>query len=278
MPFLSPVVRAESVMEIDTGNATSASWRFTQELSQLWQQKYPEKESVFIPNYIADLEQRFLRLEQGLSKFVIAPITSWTEQQAEDRPIRVLTPLWNVYLAAITGGEKIEQVSTKDQNTWYASENSSMISQYLERKKERLSNTTILLRTEELGDFARNLGDEVLFYEMSGPIKNLKKTWGAEFRLLSLHPDLQTEFQRAAPWLRYRVVKASAKKGVHTVGFTMGLFMNKMEDPKLAEEVQQLLKTLPGRYTPKPYLFRNLKALDMSLVPLSMRYVPLADW
>ncbi|MBU2512875.1 hypothetical protein KJ966_16170 [bacterium] len=125
--FLTATGFGDSLYEINTGDSNSASWQFTHELSQMWQQKYQDKESYFSPRHVQDLKQRFINLDKQDCKLVIAPLKFVTEMPITDLKVKIVVVLWEVYLAPVDLSERGKEVSFNSHQNWFLPENSYII-------------------------------------------------------------------------------------------------------------------------------------------------------
>lgn len=117
----------KNILQVETGNHQSASWQFTIELSGLWQKQFPEMGLSISPSYTSDIETRFKNLEQKNSRFVIAPLDTTANQIMLNRPIRLITVLWEVYLIPIDISRKNEPINLNNYRYWYISEHSVIV-------------------------------------------------------------------------------------------------------------------------------------------------------
>ena len=117
----------KSIVLIDTGNHQSASWQFTNELSELWRKNFPELDTTIVPAYTADIEKRFENLQLKNSRFVIAPLTTSVNQIMLNLPIKLVAVLWEVYVVPIDLGNKNEAISLNNHINWYVTEKSVII-------------------------------------------------------------------------------------------------------------------------------------------------------
>ncbi|MCP4296623.1 MAG: hypothetical protein GY786_13545 [Proteobacteria bacterium] len=273
-----PPAAGVTIHEIGTGNPESASWWFTEELSNLWKLKYPDQEIVFVPIEASDFSERFRLLSEGKRKFVIAPIKSFFSEDAYYPQIKVLLPLWEVSLVPLTGSQQLSEVTTSGFEPWYIPENSFLIKKIFFNQDEfELSHSIITLNQNELSDYIGYLGEEILFYEMTGSMKELKKVLGPNLRVLGIDRDLRIKMKEELPWLRSILFPVSGQQKIATIGFKMGLFINEEEDPEFLKAVKNLITDPPGRYLPNSYLFRNLKNEEQSSVDSELRYYPPAE-
>lgn len=270
-----PSTAAVTIHEIGTGNSSSASWWFTEELAKLWKIKYPEQEIVFVPRKTDSISERFRQLDEGKIKFIIAPIKSIYSEDRYYPKIKVLLPLWEVYLAPLTGSQQLTEVVANGFEPWYVPENSYLIKEIFNDAEEIEQNHSIIdLNQNELLDYAQYLGEEILFYEMIGSIKEINRVLGANLKILGIDRNLRAKMKAELPWLDSMLIPISKRKKIATVGFKMGLFVNEEDDPELLESLKKLLQDPPGRYFPNSYLFRNLKTKEQSAVNPELRYIP----
>jgi len=195
-------------MQIETGTPQSASWQFTLELSELWQKQHPETESGFTPSFTRNIDERFENLIQKNSRFVIAPRDAIADQIMLNRPVRLATLLWSVYLVPIHIGGKKEAITLNNYRYWYVFDRSVIIPELLQalnkpyfaenlrtKYQERISTIeTAEVTTDDLLDIENGqdgeLLDNTIFEE------NLAEGDSEVFQLIPKHDD--RDFQLSA--------------------------------------------------------------------------------
>lgn len=289
---------AENIWEVETGEPGSASWEFVEEFSQLWNRKFPDQPHEFIPKYSSSFEKRFENLEQRKSRFVIAPLTSWSVQQARVHPVRVAIPLWDVYLAVLSSYPGKKSLSLRSHDFWYAFPQNQLILDFLtdrefpelipvepaklpdvlneNEEEEVVSDEDVssdeLANSVDKTDSAKEASSAFLI-EMVGPVKNLKSTFGDSFSVLGIDRDLRSKFKTNQTWLESVLINTPNGK-VGTVGFTMALFVHESEDAALIENIKELLGNLPGKYLKNSFLMENLVVKSGRKIDLRLRYYP----
>ncbi len=105
----------------------------------------------------------------------------------------------------------------------------------------------------ELIDFAENLGDEILFLEMVGSVKEMRKRIAPYLKVLGINRGLRVQIKKELPWLNSLILSVPGQRNVVTIGYKMGFFVNtKNDDPKLYESIKKLLKKPPGEFSLSP--------------------------
>jgi len=169
----------KDMMIVETGNHHSASWQFTNELSELWQKTYPEMNLGMMPSHTGSVEKRFDNLLKKKSRFVIAPLTSAAQQITLNRPIKLVTLLWSVYLVPIDIGGKNEPIDLNNYRYWYIPGQSVIIAELMHAlNKSFLADTiraeynerTAALRTSETSLFQGERNALDIREESSGPL------------------------------------------------------------------------------------------------------------
>jgi len=117
-------------MTVETGDQKSASWQFIKEISRLWQIHNPDEDAVFVPRFEPDLINRFMRLKNGHSKMVIAPMNSVSDDLLANEEIKIVTVLWKVYLAPLILIRGSETVTAESPDYWFIPHGSSIIPGY----------------------------------------------------------------------------------------------------------------------------------------------------
>jgi len=165
--------QAEPVIRVGTGDAHSASWQFTQEISSLWNRAYPDEPLAFVPVYEDAIESRFERLSERALGLVIAPYTSQSEQYALMNGLKVVGMLWQVYLVPITLGEQKEAVGRDNYPYWYYRKQ-SVIAPLIRQAMKFDCQPDVSETASGLGNSADGFGEEKPEYGLfTGPSSEL---------------------------------------------------------------------------------------------------------
>jgi len=110
-----------------TGNPSSASWLFVDELSLDWQNINLGVNTTLTPRYLKSDDEKFKALQFRRLRFVIAPLNSISKKELRQRHLRIVSTLWNVYLApmVITGTDSLKALN--DYHHWYVPKGSRIM-------------------------------------------------------------------------------------------------------------------------------------------------------
>lgn len=95
----------------------------------------------------------------------------------------------------------------------------------------------------------------ILFYEMMGPIRHLKKAFDKKLNIIEFQDDLKDLMTKTHPWLTEFELKRSRFK---TISFKMVLYAHESEDAKFVEKILETLTKQPKTLFPRTYLLKNL--------------------
>ena len=110
-----------------TGNPSSASWLFVDELSMDWQNVNLGNNTTLTTRYFESDAEKFKALQFRRLRFVIAPLNSISIKELKQRHLRIVSTLWNVYLApmVITGTDSLRALN--DYHNWYVPKGSRIM-------------------------------------------------------------------------------------------------------------------------------------------------------
>ncbi len=154
-------INGKELFEIQTGDSKSASWQFTNQLSEYWlralvlRDKPQNVRSQFVPRHVNGYFNRFKNLNNRKCKLIIAPLRSISELPISEMQIKIVTVLWEMYLTPIEypGNDKI---GMDDNRVWIIPEDSLIIPAFFNTLKAVLPDSSADMKPE-LVDFARSV-------------------------------------------------------------------------------------------------------------------------
>lgn len=269
--FTFPVTGFESLI-VETGDGKSASRAFTLELAKNWEGKYLDSAQQITPENSGDFAKRFDNLNKGYSRFVIAPIYFLTPEELKNSQVKLVSTLWEVYVAPISD-HPADSIVKKNKFKYWMSSPNSLVMQYLMNgippqpfgTEENYSEEVIVDENGMIVETAPSqssavmdqliavapqqshlvpsvYSDFVLFYDMVGSVKNLFKSHDIQLNLLSLGEKTISSFLKNSAWLRSITINVPGQSSIKTVGFQMGLFCKADEDSKTVKNILDILK------------------------------------
>ncbi len=276
-------------MLVETGDRNSVSWQFAVELSKLWNQKNPDKNTTFSPKYVPDISQRFMDLDKQNCKLIIAPLKTITELSASNAKVKIAVVLWESYLAAFALDQETKKVGLNTHDSWYLPKQSLIIPTLLnsmnlfnrdQTSDENAINTqvdaghiknqatdselpvpvfkgeVIWIEKSFLPDITAYYYEGILFYEMLGPASELTAILDQNLKMVGLDRDFIELLQNYNPMLNpFRL----SKRKINTVGLIYALFVNELEDAEFMRELFDVLYRPPKTIFSKSYIMDHLE-------------------
>lgn len=112
---------------VETGGEHSASRAFTLELGKNWNAKYSDSSFMLKPDHKGDFSTRFESLNKGFSRWVIAPVSYLTPEEMEASQVKLVSVLWEFYIAPLSDRASIELVEKNKFQYWLGRMDSLLI-------------------------------------------------------------------------------------------------------------------------------------------------------
>lgn len=324
------LLAAESI-EFGTGDKTSASWQFVNELALDWQNVNYDENSLLSPRYYNSDEKKFNALEYRQLRFVIAPMNALTIKELKQKHLKVVSTLWNVYLAPMVTNDSDLFKGIDSFENWYIPKGSRIIpSVYFDKIKEyHVQNSVQKIDAEsdeaadeqifdqdkedndaETSDLKSNEGfsepltieellaqsqpheikptaalqiqlfdaellketdfltrNDLLFFEMTGSVSNLKATLGSNVVIRRLNQDFFTKLQNKLFWLEPFKLNINKSEKMNTVGMTMVLYTHEAESQVVVRKLLKLLISPKKLFFPPGYIFKNIRTSNTKKLP-----------
>lgn len=252
----------EALFEIQTGNSKSASWHFTNQLSEYWKRNLvlsdkPRKfRSQFVPRYVKGFFNRFKNLNNRKCKLIVAPLSSISELPIAEMPIKIVAVLWETYLTPIEsmGGDN---VGMYDDRVWVVPEDALIIPSFFNTLQAVLPDSSADMKPE-LVDFVQSLN-----WPPSAKNSNIPDTTEEKeekgFSIFGLGDDSDHSETESDPQAnKINVVDRSSVAGLINEGFE-GILFFEMIGPH-----NSLLNKLGSQY--------QISSLDLSFTNHLLRY------
>ena len=121
------LLAVEEMYDIGVGHENSASWHFTNQLTTAWKTAYKAEHTRFVPRYTDSVDHRFELLRTRRIRFAIGPLKMLNTEMSKTSYIKVVSVLWEVFLAAVVSFEPQEEITVDTYTRWYIPEDSVII-------------------------------------------------------------------------------------------------------------------------------------------------------
>jgi len=128
--------RATTFFDLKTGGQNSASWKYAEDLSTLWNIRFQDEPIRFTPNPSDQWEDRLHSLRSGHSRFMIAPLQDESSDFFLDNRVQIVSTLWRVFLVPISTKKQTLEILEESQQIWLVPENSVIIPSFISSKKQ----------------------------------------------------------------------------------------------------------------------------------------------
>lgn len=103
---------------VETGGQNSASYQFIEELGKNWTAKYMDSKLLISAENGGNFSNRFESLKNGYARFTIAPIHYLKPEVLGKNKIKLVTALWNTYIAPLSDRGTDVSVEKKSFQYW----------------------------------------------------------------------------------------------------------------------------------------------------------------
>lgn len=110
-----------------TGDQSSASWLFVEELSLDWQNINLGENTRLIPRYFKSDAAKFNALKDRRVQYVIAPLNAISREDLKRGHLRIVSTLWNVYLVPLILRDSDPFKELEYYDNWYSMKGSRII-------------------------------------------------------------------------------------------------------------------------------------------------------
>jgi hypothetical protein len=173
-----------------TGDQSSASWLFVNELSLDWQNINLGENTKLIPRYFKTDDEKFNALEYRQVRYVVAPLNSISTKDLKKKHLRIVSTLWNVYLVPLIFRDSDAFKELDYYNNWFAIKGSRII-------PFAYADKITVFKEQYSEDLEVNINTDQSEAEFSEPI--IFEEWIAQSEQPEIQPDNSLKIQLLDP-------------------------------------------------------------------------------
>ncbi|MGK0289459.1 MAG: hypothetical protein ACI86H_000904 [bacterium] len=266
-------VYAGTLVEVATGDQTSASSKFIQDFSDHWNSRFANQYRVFQPFNGGSFKNRKLLLEQQRVQYAIFPAKMLKKERLAKEKVRLISLLWKVYLVPVKVGlPDVKKLTFAGDHKWYIPKGSVIFPQYLQWKGGIKKENILFLDFDEWLKKLEAKESGFYLYEMTGAFYKIVRFFKDKGQIMNLPVNISEDIKHILPFTE-NIKESTIRKTVKlkTVGYQFGFFG--LPNKAVEDERKLLLRAFqlqPRRMVRYPYLFSYIKATDTKKVNRSL--------